>query len=89
MIRYNSRVRESSQDDMCQNNKNTGAKTTYWIKYFLERAETAKAISGKIEWLASHGSLLRLDAISLGLSMDQKSPSVVVPSQKRAQKELK
>src|SRR5919106_2045382 len=29
----------------------------------------AKAISGKIEWLASHGSLVRLDAICLGFSM--------------------
>jgi hypothetical protein len=29
----------------------------------------AKAISGKIEWLASHGSLIRLDAICLGFSM--------------------
>lgn len=43
----------------------------------------AKAISGKIEWLASHGSLLRLDAISLGLALDQKEPSIILPSQKR------
>jgi hypothetical protein len=28
-----------------------------------ENEEAAKAISGKIEWLASHGSLVRLDAI--------------------------
>jgi hypothetical protein len=51
-----------------------------------ENEEAAKAISGKIEWLASHGSLLRLDAICLGLSMDQRGPSVIVPSQKRVPK---
>src|SRR5919108_709845 len=48
-----------------------------------ENEEAAKAISGKIEWLASHGSILRLDAISLGLSMDQRGSSVITPSQKR------
>jgi hypothetical protein len=37
-------------------------------------------------WLASHGSLLCLDAICLGLSMDQRGPSVIVPSQKRVPK---
>lgn len=45
--------------------------------------EAAKSVSGKVEWLASHGSLLRLDAISLGLSPDQQGPSVITPSQKR------
>jgi hypothetical protein len=45
--------------------------------------EAAKSVSGKIEWLASHGSILRLDAISLGLSPEQQGPSVVAPSQKR------
>ena len=30
-----------------------------------ENEEMAKSVSGKIEWLASHGSLIRLDAISL------------------------
>jgi hypothetical protein len=48
-----------------------------------ENEETARSVSGKIEWLASHGSLLRLDAMSLGLSPDQSEPSVVTPSQKR------
>ena len=48
-----------------------------------ENEEAAKAISGKIEWLASYGSILRLDAISLGLSMDQRGSSVITPSQKR------
>jgi hypothetical protein len=51
-----------------------------------ENEEAAKAISGKIEWLASHGSVLRLDAVALGLSMDQKGSSVIVPSQKRVPK---
>lgn len=31
----------------------------------------AKSVSGKIEWLASHGSLIRLDAVSLGLAPEQ------------------
>jgi hypothetical protein len=48
-----------------------------------ENEEAAKAISGKIEWLASHGSLLRMDAICLGFSMDQRGSSVIKPSQKR------
>ena len=43
----------------------------------------AKSVSGKIEWLASHGSLIRLDAISLGFYPDQQESSVVIPSQKR------
>ena len=36
-----------------------------------ENQEMAKSVSGKIEWLASHGSLIRLDAISLGLAPEQ------------------
>ena len=48
-----------------------------------ENEEMAKSVSGKIEWLASHGSLLRLDAVSLGLSPDQTEPAVITPSQKR------
>ncbi len=48
-----------------------------------ENEEAAKAISGKIEWLASHGSILRLDAIAHGLSMDQRGSSIITPSQKR------
>jgi hypothetical protein len=51
-----------------------------------ENEEGAKAISGKIEWLASHGSLLRIDALCTGLSMDQRGSSVLVPSQKRVPK---
>jgi hypothetical protein len=48
-----------------------------------ENEELAKSISGKIEWLASHGSLLRMDAISLGLAPEQRKLAVVTPSQKR------
>jgi hypothetical protein len=48
-----------------------------------ENEEMAKSVSGKIEWLASHGSLIRLDAISLGLYPDQQQSSVISPSQKR------
>jgi hypothetical protein len=48
-----------------------------------ENEEMAKSVSGKIEWLASHGSLLRMDAISLGLAPEQRKPAVVTPSQKR------
>lgn len=48
-----------------------------------ENDEQAKSLSGRVEWLASHGSLLRLDAISLGLSPQQQGSSVVTPSQDR------
>jgi hypothetical protein len=48
-----------------------------------ENEEMAKSVSGKIEWLASHGSLIRLDAISLGLYPEQQESSVIIPSQKR------
>jgi hypothetical protein len=43
----------------------------------------AKSVSGKIEWLASFGSLLRLDAISLGIFPEQQESAVITPSQKR------
>jgi hypothetical protein len=51
-----------------------------------ENQEMAKSVSGKIEWLASHGSLIRLDAISLGLypeEQQQEGSSVIIPSQQR------
>ena len=49
-----------------------------------DNEEMAKSISGKIEWLASFGSLLRLDAVSLGISPSyQKESAVITPSQKR------
>jgi hypothetical protein len=46
-----------------------------------ENDDMAKSVSGKIEWLASHGSLIRLDAISLGLAPEQTEQAVVTPSQ--------
>jgi hypothetical protein len=49
-----------------------------------DNEQMAKSISGKIEWLASFGSLLRLDAVSLGISPHQReSAAVITPSQKR------
>jgi hypothetical protein len=52
-----------------------------------ENEEAAKAISGKIEWLAYHGSVLRIDALCSGLSMDQRAgSSTIMPSQKRVPK---
>jgi hypothetical protein len=45
--------------------------------------EMAKSVSGKIKWLASFGSLLRLDAISLGIFPEQHGSAVITPSQKR------
>jgi hypothetical protein len=56
------------------------------IYLVAENEQMAKSVSGKIEWLASHGSLLRLDAISLGLAPDQIDPAVIRPSQKRVPK---
>jgi hypothetical protein len=51
-----------------------------------ENEEMAKSVSGKIEWLASHGSLLRMDAVSLGLFPKQEGSSVITPSQRRVPK---
>jgi hypothetical protein len=48
-----------------------------------ENEDMAKSVSGKIEWLASHGSLIRLDAISLGLAPEQTEQAAITPSQKR------
>jgi hypothetical protein len=45
--------------------------------------EVTKSITGKVEWLTFFGSLLRLDAISVGISSGQKESAVVYPSQKR------
>src|SRR5215218_2911297 len=45
--------------------------------------EMAKSVTGKVEWLASFGSLLRLDAISLGIFPEQQESAVITPSQKR------
>jgi len=51
-----------------------------------ENEEAAKAISGRIEWLASHASILRLKSVAVGFSLDQKTSIVIIPSQKRVQK---
>src|SRR5918992_1232712 len=48
-----------------------------------ENEDMAKSVSGKIEWLASHGGLIRLDAISLGLAPEQQESAVITPSQRR------
>ena len=48
-----------------------------------DNEEMAKSISGKIEWLASFGSLIRLDAVSLGIAPNQQSFAVLTPSQQR------
>ena len=54
------------------------------VYLLADNEEMAKSISGKIEWLASFGSLIRLDAISLGISPTQQQESAVItPSQKR------
>jgi hypothetical protein len=54
------------------------------VYFIADNEEMAKSISGKIESLASFGSLLRLDAISLGLFPTQQQESAVItPSQKR------
>jgi hypothetical protein len=53
------------------------------IYLLADNEEMAKSISGKIEWLASFGSLIRLDAISLGIAPNQQSFAVLTPSQQR------
>src|SRR4051794_19456807 len=58
----------------------SGMDKTYLV---ADNEEMAKSVSGKIEWLASFGSIIRLDSISLGLYPDQKSLSVIKPSQER------
>jgi hypothetical protein len=53
------------------------------VYLLADNEEMAKSISGKIEWLASFGSLIRLDAISLGIAPNQLSFAVLTPSQQR------
>jgi hypothetical protein len=48
-----------------------------------QNEDMAKSVSGKVEWLASFGSLIRLDSISLGLYPAQQEPAVIKPSQER------
>jgi hypothetical protein len=54
-------------------------------KVFLvaDNEEMAKSISGRIEWLSSFGSIIRFDAVSIGLSPNQHKPSTNIPSQER------
>jgi peptidyl-tRNA hydrolase len=53
------------------------------IYLVVPNEEMAKSVSGKIEWLASFGSLIRLDAVSLGISPEQQESAVITPSRKR------
>ena len=58
-------------------------------KVFLvaDNEEMAKSISGRIEWLSSFGSIVRFDAVSIGVSPNQqKKPSTIIPSQQRVPK---
>jgi len=56
------------------------------IYLVADNEDMAKSISGKIEWLASFGSLLRLDAISLGIFPAQQDSAIITPSQRRVPK---
>jgi hypothetical protein len=58
----------------------SGMDKTYIV---VDNEEMARSVSGKIEWLASFGSIIRLDSISLGLYPEQKEPAVIKPSQER------
>src|SRR5919197_5742891 len=58
----------------------SGMDKTYIV---VDNEEMAKSVSGKIEWLASFGSIVRLDSISLGLYPEQKEPAIIKPSQER------
>ena len=58
----------------------SGMDKTYIV---VNNEEMARSVSGKIEWLASFGSIVILDSISLGLYPEQKSPSIIKPSQER------
>jgi len=42
-----------------------------------------KSISGRIEWLSSFGSIVRFDAVSVGISPNQQKSSGSIPSQER------
>src|SRR5215208_2654596 len=57
------------------------------VYLIADNEEMAKSVSGKIESLASFGSLIRLDTISLGIAPNQQSSSaVLIPSQQRVPK---
>jgi hypothetical protein len=61
----------------------SGMDKTYLV---AQNEDMAKSVSGKIEWLASFGSLIRLDSFSLGLYPAQQEPAVIKPSQERVPK---
>ena len=53
------------------------------VYLIADNEDMARSISGRIEWLSSFGSLIRFDALSLGLTPSQDRSSTVVPSQDR------
>lgn len=53
------------------------------VYLIADNEDMAKSISGRIEWLSSFGSLIRFDALSLGLTPSQDKSSIIVPSQER------
>lgn len=53
------------------------------VYLIADNEEMARSISGRIEWLSSFGSLIRFDALSLGLTPSQDKSSIIVPSQER------
>jgi hypothetical protein len=61
----------------------SGMDKTYLV---TENKDIAKSVSGQIEWLASHGSLLRRDSIAQGISPSYHGPTASIPSQKRVPK---
>ena len=58
----------------------SGMDKTYLV---VDNKDMTKSVSGKIEWLASFGSIIRLDSISLGLYPEQKESAIIKPSQER------
>jgi hypothetical protein len=53
------------------------------VYLIADNEDMARSISGRIEWLSSFGSLIRFDALSLGLTPSQDRSSIIVPSQER------
>jgi hypothetical protein len=54
-------------------------------KVFLvaDNEEMAKSITGRIEWLSSFGSIVRFDAVTIGVSPNLQKPSTITPGQER------
>jgi hypothetical protein len=53
------------------------------VYLIADNEDMARSVSGRIEWLSSFGSLIRFDALSLGLTPSQDRSSIIVPSQER------